>query len=275
MSLGGCPYFIAIPGHPRNSPYIKEKAMDLNLRGKVAVVTGANGGLGRAILKDLSDTGVFLVAADMRLDGLDEFAREARIADLDAKKLDATSSESVRSVFGGVAEARGGVDILVNCAGITFRHEPLEFPEEAFDRVMAVNVKGTFLCSQMAARLMKERGGGKIVNLASIGSYRAIPNTVAYCASKGAVANMTHALALDLAKYNIAVNAVAPSTVKTPLVEEAVFKDPETLKWMVERIPLGRLCQPRDVAQAVRFLVSPAADFITGHVLPVDGGWLA
>ena len=249
--------------------------MNLNLHGKVAVITGANGGLGRAILKNLVDTGAFLVAADVKTDGLEEFAREAGVVDADIKRLDATSSESVRSVFGEVVDARGGVDILVNCAGITFRHEPLEFPEDAFDRVMAVNVKGTFLCSQMAARIMKDRGGGKIVNLASIGSYRALPNTVAYCASKGAVANMTHALALDLAKYNITVNAVAPSTVKTPLVENTVFKDPETLKWMVERIPLGRLCQPEDVAQAVRYLVSPAADFVTGHVLPVDGGWLA
>jgi NAD(P)-dependent dehydrogenase (short-subunit alcohol dehydrogenase family) len=173
-----------------------------------------------------------------------------------------------------VVETFGAINILVNSAGITKRLPPLDFPEEDFDRIIAVNLKGTFLCCQAAARQMAQQGGGKIVNLTSIGGMVGLPNTVAYCASKGGVVQMTRALAIDLAPSRINVNAIAPSLANTPIAT-TVFQNQKTLDWFLSKVPLGRLCEPRDVSEAVLFLSSSASDFITGHVLAVDGGYLA
>ncbi len=189
-------------------------------------------------------------------------------------QLDVTDSRAVKEMTGSVVERFHSIDILVNSAGITTRLPPLEFPEEEFDRIIAVNLKGTFLCCQAAARQMVRQGGGKIVNLTSIGGMVGLPNTVAYCASKGGVVQMTRALAIDLAPHKINVNAVAPSLADTPIAT-SVFQNPETLKWFLSKVPMGRLCEPRDVSSAVLFLASAAADFVTGQILAVDGGYLA
>ncbi len=250
--------------------------MPFDLSGKIAIVTGGGGGLGRDICLSLARAGASVVIADINpLSGrktvseITQLQREAAFFELDV-----ADSRSVNEMADSVVERFGAINILVNSAGITKRLPPLDFPEEDFDRIIAVNLKGTFLCCQAAAQQMAKQGGGKIVNLSSIGGTVALPNTVAYCASKGGVVQMTRALALDLAPYKINVNAVAPSPADTPIAV-TVFQNPKTLEGFLSKVPLGRLCEPRDVSEAVLFLSSPASDFITGHILAVDGGYLA
>jgi NAD(P)-dependent dehydrogenase (short-subunit alcohol dehydrogenase family) len=169
----------------------------------------------------------------------------------------------------------GPADILVNNAGIAVRKQSANITREEWDRVIAVNVDGLFLCSRIAARGMKQKGGGAIVNLASIMGFSGglYPNP-AYQTSKGAVVNMTRALALELAADNIRVNAVAPTWVRTRLTQP-LFDNPETLKNIMSHTPLGRLPATGDIAAAILFLASPAASCITGVILPVDSGYLA
>lgn len=250
--------------------------MSFDLTGKIAIVTGGGSGLGRDICLTLANAGATLVVADINADsgqktvsGITQLNRDATFFELDV-----TNSQSVSEMTASVVERFGAINILVNSAGITKRLPPLDFPEEDFDRIIAVNLKGTFLCCQAAARQMVKQGGGKIVNLTSIGGMVGLPNTVAYCASKGGVVQMTRALAIDLASRRINVNAVAPSLANTPIAA-TVFQDQKTLDWFLSKVPLGKLCEPRDVSEAVLFLCSSASDFITGHVLAVDGGYLA
>lgn len=248
--------------------------MKIDLSGKVALVTGAAGGLGLKMVEKLREAGATVVATDVDPDAVREKLPQADAGGVYFRRLDVTSRAEVRTVFRNAASECGRLDIVVNSAGITNRIPALEFPEDVFDKIVAVNLKGTFLCCQEGARIMAEQGkGGKLVNLVSIGGMAALPDTVAYCASKGGVVNMTRAFALDLAKHKINVNAIAPALSNTPIATQ-VFKNPDTLKWFLDRIPLGRLCEPEDIANAVVFLSSSAADFITGQVLAVDGGWL-
>ena len=250
--------------------------MSFNLTGKVAIVTGGGSGLGREICLSLAKAGAKIVIADINpvsgqetINDITQLQREATFFELDV-----ADSRRVSEMTRSVVERFGAIDILVNSAGITKRLPPLDFPEEDFDRIIAVNLKGTFLCCQAAARQMAKQGGGKIVNLSSIGGMVGLPNTVAYCASKGGVVQLTRALAIDLAPSKINVNAVAPSLANTPIAT-TVFQNKQTLDWFLSKVPLGRLCEPSDVSEAVLFLSSFASDFITGHVLAVDGGYLA
>ena len=256
--------------------FIEGGNVAFDLTGKIAIVTGGGSGLGREISFALAKSGARVVVADINPAAGRETA--AQIEQLPGEaltfELDVADSRKVRELAQFVVERYGAIDILVNSAGITKRLPPLDFPEEDFDRIIAVNLKGTFLCCQAAARQMVKQAAGKIVNLTSIGGMAALPNTVAYCASKGGVVQMTRALAIDLAPHHINVNAIAPSLANTPIAE-TVFQNPKTLEWFLSKVPLGRLCEPRDVAEAVLFLSSPSSDFITGHVLAVDGGYLA
>lgn len=250
--------------------------MTIDLHGKVAIVTGGGSGLGRHISISMAKAGASVVVADVNpvsgqntVDEILQLPGQAILFELDVA-VSAGVNEMVRTVI----QRFGAIHILVNSAGITKRLPPLDFPEEDFDRIIAVNLKGTFLCCQAVARQMAKQGSGKIVNLTSIGGMVALPNTVAYCASKGGVVQMTRALAIDLAPYKINVNAVAPSLANTPIAK-TVFQNKQTLDWFLAKVPLGRLCEPQDVSAAVLFLSSPASDFVTGHVLAVDGGFLA
>jgi len=169
----------------------------------------------------------------------------------------------------------GPLDILVNNAGIAVRKQSHNITREEWNRVMAVNVDGSFLCARIAARAMKARGGGSIVNLASImGFSGGIYPNASYQASKGGVVNLTRALALEWAADNIRVNAVAPTYVRTDLTTP-IFSNPELLKTVMGHTPLGRLPEPEDIAAAILFLCSDAARCITGVTLPVDSGYLA
>ena len=234
----------------------------LDLKGKTAVVTGAAKGIGKTTAALLEKAG----------------AKVARVDIEDAPgciRADVSDEAAVEKAFARIGAQFGGTDILVNNAGIAVRKTAFDITADEWDRVIGVNVRGSFLCARAAARSMKERGGGAIVNLASIMGFSGgiFPNP-AYQTSKGAVVNMTRALALEFAPHAIRVNAVAPTFVRTPLTAP-VFSNPEILKKVMEHTPLGVLPETDDIAAAILFLAGPAARCITGVTLPVDSGFLA
>jgi len=235
-----------------------------DLKGKTAVVTGAGRGIGKATADLLEKAGAAVARIDVEsLPGV----ISADVAD------EAAVEKAFRKI--------GVVDILVNNAGIAVRKNALEITLAEWERVIAVNLTGLFLCSRIAARAMKQNGadglprGGAIVNLASIMGLSGglFPNP-AYQASKGAVVNLTRALALEFAEYRIRVNAVAPTFVRTDLTTP-VFGNPDVLKAVMRHTPLGVLPEVEDIAAAILFLAGPAARCITGVTLPVDSGYLA
>ncbi|MEK6243752.1 MAG: SDR family oxidoreductase [Pseudomonadota bacterium] len=229
-----------------------------DLKGKTAIVTGAATGIGKATADLFEKAG----------------ANVARI-DIDAVpgmiSADVADEAAMEKAFKKI----GGADILVNNAGIVVRKHSFDITLAEWERVIAVNLTGLFLCSRIAARSMKERGGGAIVNLASIMGFSGglFPNP-AYQASKGAVVNLTRALALEFAEHRIRVNAVAPTFVRTNLTVP-VFSNPPVLEKVMQHTPLGVLPEVDDIAAAILFLAGPAARCITGVTLPVDSGYLA
>ena len=225
----------------------------LDVGGKTAVVTGGAKGIGAATARMLERAG-------------------ARVEVLDIEHgHDVTKESIVKDVFAQI----GAIDILVNNAGRAVRKSAVEVKKEDWDAVLDLNLTATFLCSRLAHPYLKKRGGGAIVNLASImGFSGGIYPNASYQASKGGVVNLTRALALEWAADNIRVNAVAPTYVRTDLTTP-IFSNPELLKTVMGHTPLGRLPEPEDIAAAILFLCSDAARCITGVTLPVDSGYLA
>ena len=225
----------------------------MTLEGKTAVVTGGAKGIGAATVELFREAG-------------------ARVESLDLESgCDVTDEDQVRKAYARI----GAIDILVNNAGTAVRRTALEVKKEEWDKVIELNLPALFLCSRLAHPYMKKRGGGAIVNLASImGLSGGIYPNASYQASKGGVVNLTRALALEWAADNIRVNAVAPTYVRTDLTT-VIFSNAEMMKTVMAHTPLGRFPEPRDVAMAILFLASDAARCVTGTTLPVDSGYLA
>jgi NAD(P)-dependent dehydrogenase (short-subunit alcohol dehydrogenase family) len=244
------------------------------LDGQVAVVTGAAAGIGRATAALFAAAGARVVLADRDEEGAASAARTIGEG-ASAKALDVTDEPQVEAAFREVVMAHGRLDILVNNAGIAIRRPALDLSLEDWNAVVAVNMTGLFLCARAAARHMQAIGGA-IVNTASImglsggGLY---PN-ISYQTTKGAVVNMTRALAVEWAPARIRVNAVAPTYVRTNFIA-ALTVQPELVGAIERMTPLGRLAEPEEIATAMLYLASPAASMVTGHILAVDGGILA
>jgi NAD(P)-dependent dehydrogenase (short-subunit alcohol dehydrogenase family) len=246
-----------------------------HFEGRVVVVTGAARGLGAEIAGAFARAGARVAALDRDADALAHAAADAgaQAPALLALAVDVTDHDALDRALDRVVETLGPLDVLVANAGIGIRGPALEVAAADFVKVVDVNLNGLFFCNRLAARRM--RAGGAIVNLASVmGLSGGVFPNAAYQASKGAVVNLTRALALEWAARGLRVNAVAPNYVDTPLTEP-IFSDPAKLAQVMAHTPMGRLPTPDDVAQAVLFLASDAAASITGHVLAVDGGYLA
>ena len=246
-----------------------------NLAGKVALVTGGGRGLGLGMAQALAHAGADIALASRSTGELEAAAemirgigRQALIVPTDIGDVAA-----VRAMITRTAEHFGGIDILVNAAGINFRRPMDTFTEEDWDRLMAVNLKGAFFAAQAVQPVMRQRGGGKIINVGSIVFELVVPNIALYTVSKGGMRQMTRALALEYASDRICVNAIAPGRFWTKMTD-AFFSVPELYDSAVSVIPLGRPGNPSDLAGATILLASEASDYITGQTIFVDGGWL-
>jgi NAD(P)-dependent dehydrogenase (short-subunit alcohol dehydrogenase family) len=250
-----------------------------DLAGSIALVTGAARGIGRACAIALAQAG-----ADLALGFRDAGSTEARALTASitglgrralALQMDVTRRDQITAAVAEAVRALGRIDVLVNNAGIGPPNPAEDVTEDDFDRTLSVNLKGTFFVSQEVGRAMiRQGGGGRIVNLGSQAGFVALPTESIYCMTKAAIAHLTKCLAVEWAPHGISVNAVAPTFVRTP----------GTVKWLADddfrrdllaRIPLGRVGEPVDVAGAVVFLASPAAAMVTGATLMIDGGWTA
>ncbi len=245
------------------------------LDGRVAAITGAAHGIGRAAAEVLAAVGARVAILDIEEDAARRTAAEIGPSAF-AHRLDVANEREVEEVFGAILRQERRIDVLVNNAGIAIRRPTVELSLGDWQRVVDVNLTGMFLCARAAGRVMVAQSSGVIVNTASImgmsggGLY---PN-ISYQSTKGAVVNMTRALAVEWARHGVRVNAVAPTWVDTRLVA-GLKASPELMAGIERMTPMARLAEPREVADAVLFLASPAASMITGHTLPVDGGFLA
>jgi len=246
----------------------------MKLKQKIAIVTGASQGIGLACAQRLVHEGARVMLVDIRPEGeqaaasLGDAARFFR-ADVGVK-------QEVDEMIAATLDAFGRIDILVNNAGVTHAADFLDLEEDDFDRVLRINLKSMFLCSQAAARDMVKRGeGGCIINMSSVNAELTIPNQVPYVVSKGGVNQLTRVASIALAQYGIRVNAIGPGTILTELAKKAVLGSPEARHTILSRTPLGRCGEPEEVASIAAFLASDDASYMTGQTLYADGGRMA
>ncbi|MBN1909276.1 MAG: 3-oxoacyl-[acyl-carrier-protein] reductase [Pirellulales bacterium] len=245
-----------------------------NLEGQTAIVTGAARGLGRLIAQSLAACGAGVACVDVNAELLEETVGSIKSVGGQARAFtcDVTDSQAVNDTVDQVVKAHDGLQILVNNAGITRDGMLMRMKDDQWDSVLAINLRGTFLFTRAVAKPMIKGRQGRIVNIASISGMIGNPGQANYSASKAGVIGLTRTVAMELASRSITVNAVAPGFIETDMTAKL---DPEIIDGIKQRTPLGRLGQPLDVADAVLFLASPAAAFITGQVLVVDGGLIA
>jgi gluconate 5-dehydrogenase len=253
-----------------------------DLSNKVAIVTGGGRGIGKFMATGLAEAGSNLVIASRKVDNCKDAAKELEALGVKvlALKLDMASKEDIENLVEATLNEFGRIDILVNNAGVTWGAPTLDYPLEQWEKIFDVNVKGVWILSQRVANIMKDNGGGKIINVSSVfgarGSTEEAHPAVAYNASKGAINLLTMNLAVKLARYNIHVNAIAPGFFRTDMMRY-VFK-PEmkpVLDTLLGQIPLARAGEEDDLKSLAVFLASQASNYITGAIIPIDGGLLA
>lgn len=251
------------------------KLPTLSLQGKTAVVTGCNQGLGYGLALAVAAAGANVVLVDRNTSHLEALSSEIESMGLGTLicATDITREDSVIEMVHSALNTFDSIEILVNNAGIVHRVAAVETTFDQWQQTIDVNLSGVFLCGREIGKAMIRQKKGKIVNIASINSAVARPNLSAYGASKSAVTQLTRCWALEWATHNINVNAVAPSFVMTEMTRD-LFADPDVRKQLLERVPLGRIGTVEDIAAAVLFLSSEASNYITGHTLFVDGGWV-
>ncbi|MBC5648217.1 SDR family NAD(P)-dependent oxidoreductase [Christensenella tenuis] len=250
-----------------------EKDM-FGIEGEVAVLTGAAGGIGQEIAAAMAALGAKVALADLNREKLEESVGQITKNGGEAMGIvtDVTNKKSVEEMAKAVYDKHGKIDILVNCAGIAHLQDAVDFEEDIWDKVMAVNVKGTLLPCQVVGRYMLEKEKGRIVNISSVRGMQGRARDLAYAPSKGAVDQLTRSLAIEWAKKNINVNAVAPIFTLTDINRE-MLQQKETMDWVMSRMPKGRLSMPSYLTGPVIFLCGKSSEFITGQVVYVDGGW--
>lgn len=247
-----------------------------DLTGKVAMVTGAGRGMGAHIAHTLSGYGADLIICSRTGAELEEVAKKIKA---DGHKvmtypIDLTQIEAIPHMVEECEAKMGGIDILVNNAGINIPQAAEEVTLEAWDEIMNINLKAQFFCAQAVGKRMIQRKKGKIIMISSQAGSVGLLKRSAYCSSKGALNQLTKTLAIEWAKHNITINAIAPTFVEGPFTKP-MFEDPEFKNYVLSNIPLGRIGQPEDISGAVVYLASAAADLVTGAILAIDGGWTA
>jgi NAD(P)-dependent dehydrogenase (short-subunit alcohol dehydrogenase family) len=254
--------------------------MRCELGGTVSLVTGAARGIGQAIADRLASSGSTVIYTDVDESGARAAAAQASGAH--AFPLDVTRAEQITAVIDTIVSQHGRLDILVNNAGInTLAHRVTldEFPREEWDRILAVDLTGLYEMSKAAARVMRKRGSGRIVNIASIAGLVPLRLQCAYVAAKAGVVNLTRAMALELGPYGILVNAIAPGSILTEGTRRLFYSEDGSFhahaQRMLDHVPLGRPGLPEEIAVAVLFLADPENSYTNGHILTVDGGWTA
>lgn len=251
----------------------------MDLTNKVAIITGARRGIGRTHALTLAKAGAKIVVSDISEEDCQKVVEEIKKQGGEALaiKCDVSKRKEVDEMVRKTIEEFGKVDILVNNAGICQFKPFLELTEEEWDKTLDINLKGYFLCAQAAAKEMTKQKSGVIINIASVAMGQqgvGFPNIVHYCASKGGIVAMTEALAVELAPYNIRVNAVAPGMIETPMIDP-IKQDTKTMEAMLTKVPMGRVGKPEEVSNLVLFLASDQSSYMTGSTVVVDGGWLA